>query len=81
MKQAALIRHLESSGCKLYREGRSHLVYVNILMRKVSTIPRSSEINLELVRRICRDLDIPDPAGLTESDKDFSSRFPAFNDQ
>jgi predicted RNA binding protein YcfA (HicA-like mRNA interferase family) len=58
MKRRDLIRHLEAEGCKLLREGGSHTVYVNPEKRKVSTVPRHREINEDLVRRICRDLEI-----------------------
>jgi mRNA interferase HicA len=53
-----LIRHLESQGCRLMREGGSHSVYVNPSSRKVSTVPRHREINEFLVRKICRSLEI-----------------------
>jgi len=43
----------------LLREGGSHSVYLNPGNRKVSTVPRHREINEDLARRICRDLDIP----------------------
>jgi mRNA interferase HicA len=38
-----------------------HTVYVNPLRGKVSTIPRHREINDFLVRKICRDLEVPEP--------------------
>jgi mRNA interferase HicA len=59
MKRLDLIRHLEAHGCTLLREGGNHTVYVNPAKRKVSAIPRHREINEYLVRKICKDLEIP----------------------
>ena len=61
MKRADLIRHLEANGCQLLREGANHSVYVNRIARKTSTVPRHREIHDYLARKICRDLEIPDP--------------------
>ena len=61
MKRRDLIRHLESKGCELLREGGKHSVYINREARKTSTIPRHREINDFLARKICRDLDVEAP--------------------
>jgi predicted RNA binding protein YcfA (HicA-like mRNA interferase family) len=61
MKRRELVRHLEQHGCELLREGTKHTVYVNRKARKSSTIPRHREINEGLARKICRDLDVPNP--------------------
>lgn len=61
MKRIDLIRHVESHGCRLLREGSNHSVYLNESKRKVSTIPRHREIDDYLARKICRDLEIPRP--------------------
>lgn len=61
MKRIDLIRHVESNGCRLLREGSNHSVYLNEAKRKVSTIPRHREIDEFLARKICRDLEIPRP--------------------
>ena len=61
MKRVDLIRHLESQGCRLLREGANHSVYVNPVARKTSTVPRHREIDEFLARKICRDLQIPYP--------------------
>ena len=61
MKRLDLIRHLETHGCVLLREGAKHSVYVNRLSGKVSTIPRHREINDFLARKICRDLEVREP--------------------
>lgn len=61
MKRVDLIRHIESHGCRLLREGGSHSVYVNPMARRTSTVPRHREVDEFLARKICRDLDIPQP--------------------
>lgn len=58
MKRKDLIRHLTENGCILGREGAKHSVYINIKERRISTVPRHSEINNFLARKICRDLGI-----------------------
>jgi mRNA interferase HicA len=55
-KRRSLIRHLESHGCELLREGGNHTVYVNRKAQRSSAIPRHREINGFLARKICRDL-------------------------
>lgn len=61
MKRIDLIRHLEAHGCEFLREGGNHTVYVNRKARKTSSIPRHREINEYLVKKICRDLEVPEP--------------------
>jgi predicted RNA binding protein YcfA (HicA-like mRNA interferase family) len=61
MKRGALIRHLESYGCYLLREGGKHSIYVNPANNQTSSVPRHREINEFLARKICRDLGIPEP--------------------
>jgi predicted RNA binding protein YcfA (HicA-like mRNA interferase family) len=61
LKRRDLIRHLEAHVCEFLREGGNHSVYVNRPARKTSTIPRHREINDGLVRKICRDLEVPAP--------------------
>jgi len=61
MKRLNLIRHLERHGCELLREGRKHSVYVNRAAQKTTAVPRHQQINDYLVRKICRDLQIPEP--------------------
>jgi predicted RNA binding protein YcfA (HicA-like mRNA interferase family) len=61
VKRLDLIRHLEGHGCRLLREGGSHSVYWNPAVRKASTVPRHREIDDNLVRHICRDLEVPRP--------------------
>jgi len=61
VKRRDLVRYLTSHGCELLREGGNHSVFVNRAAGKVSTVPRHREVNDHLVRRICRDLEIPHP--------------------
>ena len=61
MKRLDLIRHIESHGCYLLREGGRHSLYVNPANNQTSAVPRHREINEFLVRKICRELGIPLP--------------------
>jgi predicted RNA binding protein YcfA (HicA-like mRNA interferase family) len=61
VKRRDLVRHLESHGCAVLREGGSHSVYVNRAAGKVTAVPRHREINELLALRIFRDLDVPLP--------------------
>jgi len=61
MKLRDLIRHLEQNGCEFLREGGNHTIYVNRAAQKVSAIPRHKEVNDYLARKICRDLQVPEP--------------------
>ncbi|RKY04842.1 addiction module toxin, HicA family [Candidatus Poribacteria bacterium] len=61
MKRRRLLKYLRDHGCELLREGRRHSVYWNPVIRRVSTVPRHTEIPYKLVRKICRDLGIPPP--------------------
>ena len=61
MKRRDLVKYLESNGCELLREGANHTIYVNRNVQKVSAIPRHREINEFLARKICKDLQVPEP--------------------
>jgi mRNA interferase HicA len=61
LKRIDLVRHLEARGCQLLREGANHSVYVNRAARMTSTVPRHREIDDVLVRKICKDLQVPPP--------------------
>jgi len=55
-------------GCawrRLLREGRGHGVLVNPAANATSAVPRHTEINEFLARKICRDLQVPGPDRLT----------------
>jgi predicted RNA binding protein YcfA (HicA-like mRNA interferase family) len=61
MKRKKLIRHLLKQGCIFIREGVKHSVFYNPLLKKTSTIPRHSEIDDFLAKKICKDLGISPP--------------------
>jgi len=61
LKRKDLIRYLEKNGCIFLREGANHTVYVNLIEKKSSTVPRHKEIDEYLVAKICKDLGIPKP--------------------
>ncbi|MDO8663239.1 MAG: type II toxin-antitoxin system HicA family toxin [Candidatus Wildermuthbacteria bacterium] len=56
-----LIRHLHKNGCILIREGARHSVFFNSLLKRTSTVPRHTEIDNFLAKKICRDLGIDSP--------------------
>jgi len=58
MKRVDLVRLLLKNGCVLLREGAKHSVFFHSVTKKVSTVPRHSEIDNFLVKKICRDLGI-----------------------
>jgi predicted RNA binding protein YcfA (HicA-like mRNA interferase family) len=60
MKRRDLIAHLARQGCLRLREGGKHTVYVNPANNQTTAVPRHREINEFLVRKICRDLGIPE---------------------
>ena len=59
MKRRDLLRHLREHGCELLREGASHSWWHNPILNKRSAVPRHSEVNDNLVVKICKDLGIP----------------------
>jgi len=61
LKRADLVRHLERHGCELRREGAKHSVFLSRGARKTSTVSPHREINEFLARKICRDLEVPEP--------------------
>ena len=61
MKRRDLIRHLESHGCELLREGGSHSWWHNPSQNKRSAVPRHREVNDHLARKICNDLGVSKP--------------------
>ena len=61
MRRKDLIKHLLKNGCVFIREGARHSVFFNPLIRKSSTVPRHTEIDNFLAKKICRDLGIAPP--------------------
>jgi mRNA interferase HicA len=62
MKRRKLIKHVEAHGCTFDREGAGHTLYANVPKNLKAPIPRHREIDSALVRKICKELDIPAPA-------------------
>ena len=54
MKRRQLVRQILEYGCLLLREGSRHSVYDNPASGKVSSVPRHTEVNDYLARKICR---------------------------
>ena len=61
MKRRDLLRYLSAHGCELLREGGNHSWWWNPQQNRRSSIPRHSEINELLARKICKDLGLPPP--------------------
>ncbi len=59
MKRRELIRYLTSKGCYMLREGGCHSWWINPTLDKRSSVPRHTEINEHLAKKICRDLGVP----------------------
>ncbi|HEV7425502.1 MAG TPA: type II toxin-antitoxin system HicA family toxin [Thermoanaerobaculia bacterium] len=60
MKRRDLVRHIREHGCIVDHEGGRHTVFAGP-SNTTSSVPRHNEIKNDLVRKICKDLDIPDP--------------------
>ena len=58
MKRIDLVRFLKKNNCILVREGSRHSVFYNDKTEKTSTVPRHTEINDFLCKKICKDLGI-----------------------
>jgi mRNA interferase HicA len=58
MKRSEFLKYLRSQGCFLLREGRKHSWWHNPSLNKRSSVPRHSEINDILAKKICKDLGI-----------------------
>jgi hypothetical protein len=56
-EKAQLIKHLQSHGAYLLREGSRHSIFK--LGHMKTQVPRHTEIIDELARKICKDLNIP----------------------
>ena len=65
MKRRELERHLRSHGAELIREGGRHSVWMigGPDSERIAAVPRHNEIRPGTVLAICRDLEIPVPAG------------------
>lgn len=61
MKRRALLAHLTAQGCVLVREGAKHSWWGDPATGRRSAVPRHTEIDDLLARKICRDLGITEP--------------------
>ena len=61
MKRRELVSRLEQGGCLLVRHGALHDIYKNPVSGRMQPVPRHTEINEMLARKILRTL--------TEKDK------------
>jgi mRNA interferase HicA len=59
MKRMALLKHLREQSCVFIREGGNHSWWGNPKQNRRSSVPRHTEINDNLARKICKDLGIP----------------------
>lgn len=59
MKRRQLVKYLRSHGCELLREGGRHSWWHNPGQNRRSAIPRHTEIQDALAKKICRDLGVP----------------------
>ena len=61
MKRRELIRHLAEHRRRLLREDARHSVWTNPSPGHKEAVPRHSEVDDLLARKICRALSAPDP--------------------
>ncbi len=61
MKAVNFHKYLLKHNCHLIREGGNHSIYQNLANKKISSVPRHKEIKNNLVRKICKDLEIQAP--------------------
>lgn len=61
MKRRELLRHMEANGCHCARDTGPHSIWKNASTGEIQPVPRHTEIDSFLARRICRRLSIPEP--------------------
>jgi mRNA interferase HicA len=61
VKRKELLRYLTKNGCLLLREGGRHSWWHNPALNRRSSVPRHTEINDLLAKKICKDMGIPVP--------------------
>ena len=59
MKRTAFLRYLRKHGCEHLREGARHSWWWHPSLNQRSAVPRHTEIDDTLARKICKDLGIP----------------------
>jgi mRNA interferase HicA len=58
VKRTELLKYLQAQGCEFIREGSRHSWWGNPSKNKRSSVPRHTEIDDGLARKICKDLGI-----------------------
>ncbi|MBU2590427.1 MAG: type II toxin-antitoxin system HicA family toxin [Nitrospinota bacterium] len=58
MRRNDLLKYLRTQGCELVREGGRHSWWWNPNQNRRSSVPRHTEINDILARKICKDLGV-----------------------
>ncbi|MDP8209136.1 MAG: hypothetical protein P9L92_20910 [Candidatus Electryonea clarkiae] len=58
MKRKKLLQYLHSQNCEQLREGKRHSWWYNPILNKRTAIPRHTEINEILAKKICKDLGV-----------------------
>jgi mRNA interferase HicA len=61
MKRRDFISHLINEQCVLHREGAKHSVFFNPENGHLAAVPRHREIEINLAKKICRQLDVSLP--------------------
>ena len=61
MKTRQLNKHLRRHECYLVREGSKHSLWANAKLMTRTVVPRHTEIDNGLAKKICKDLQIPRP--------------------
>jgi hypothetical protein len=61
MKRRKLLQHLGVHRCTILCEGAGHTIVINLDNGQQSQVPRHREIKANMIRAICKQLDIPIP--------------------
>lgn len=64
MKRRDVERHLRKYGCRFDHHGGKHDVWLNPSSGTDTVVPRHPVLKRGTVRAICKELQIPTPAGL-----------------
>jgi mRNA interferase HicA len=58
MKRNKLVAHLKKNGCKLFRNGANHDIFINQANGKMSAVGRHTELDNLYCKMICKQLEI-----------------------
>jgi hypothetical protein len=61
MKRTQFIQYLNSQRCGFVKHGGKHDKYMNHLNGKRTVLPRHAELDNDLCKLVCKQLDIPFP--------------------